>query len=276
MGETAGGNMRPSATGYALDLSSTTLGILILTALGVFFLVRAVREAVKSRSWKKGLLTGSIGTTLLIAAIILALISGSRGLPGSSFYMIYLGSCAVLFILWQFLRRIIGSLLVLAIAGMALALILFIRSLVAFTGESKIATITVLDSDKRTITLHIEKNMDTGPDAPTLITLQGARFGTVIYQVVFDNSAVFLSARTRYAWLGVTAFSMGARQTDLHLFHDSFKRMTLFNAMERKEIRLPFIRSVQLSMDSKIAEKGRVYEVLVKNNGGIIISPSKK
>ena len=268
--------MSTQNTGYTLDLSTGTLGVLLLTALGIFFLAKAVKKALRNRSWKKGIMPGAIGLALLAGASVLAIAGGRGALLGSSFYLIFTTACLILFTLWQFVRKIVGSLLLLSLAGLFIAVFLFIRSLAAFTGETKIAVITVLDRDADSITLQLEKKNTSGPDVPTVLKLKGERFGTVIYQVVFDSTAVFLGSKTRYAWLGMTAFSSGARQTDLHLFPDSMKRMAVFSAMEKREVRLPFIRSVQLSMDSKIAEKGKVYDVLVKNNGGILIAPAGK
>ena len=268
--------MTTQTSGYTLDLSTGTLGILFLTAVGIYLMARGIKRAIRNRSWKKGLVMGGIGFTLLAAAIILAIAGGKSALLGSSFFLIFCAICVIVFTLWQFLRKVIGSLLFLSLAGLIVAVILFIRSLVAFTGDTKIATITVLDMDSDTMTLHIEKHTPSGPEAPTMLKLKGDRFGTVIYQVIFDSTAVFLGSKTRYAWLGMTAFSAGAKQSDLHLFPDSMNKMSVFSAMERREIRLPFIRSVQLSMDSKIAQKGKVYTVLIKNNGGILITPAGK
>jgi hypothetical protein len=63
----------------------------------------------------------------------------------------------------------------------------------------------------------------------------------LFYQVVFSDTAIFVGAKTRYAWLGMTAFDSMAKQTDLHLFPDFFRRMEVFAAMEKRELSLPFV-----------------------------------
>ena len=266
----------PAPAGYALDLSVSTLGLLLISAAGLFFMARTCKKLLRERSWKAVRVPLLTGAALLVLTLTLTLASGRGSLLTGSFYLFFCLITFGLFLLWQFLRKIAGSILLLTAIGLVLAVVLFIRSLAAFTGDTRIATVTVLSVGTNGISLQLEKAGPSGPEVPTLLRLKGERFGPIVYQAIFSDTAVFLGTKTRYAWLGMTAFDGTLRQSDLHLFPDSLKRMSVFSAMERREVRLPFIRSVQLSMDSKIAVAGSVYDIRVKNNGGILIEPRDK
>lgn len=259
----------------ALDFSVPVLGLLLLAAAALFFLARGVRRVIRERSFKAAQVLFLIGGLLVVVTVTLTLLGGRGALLGSRLFLVFCLVVFTIFLLWHFFRKAIGSILFLAIGGFVLVVVLFIRSLVAFTGETRIATVRVLQVDKETISLQIEKAgpAASGPEVPTMLRLKGARFGPVVYQVVFSDTAIFVGAKTRYAWLGMTALDTMAKQTDLHLFPDFFRRMEVFSAMEKRELSLPFVRTVQLSMDTKLAIPGKIYDILVKNNGGILIVP---
>lgn len=262
-------------TRFGTDFSLPSLLTLLLLFLFAFFAVWTGRRAFKHRSMQGAWLQLGLAVAALAGCITQAILSGHGMRLLSPFALLFLLGALVLSFLIQTFRKTLGTLTVVLVVAALLLAFLFLRSLAAFTGSTLIATIHVLEKAEQTMTLRVTPEKEGGPEYPSLMRLKGDRFALIVYQVVFNDLAVFFGVKTRYAWLGMTAFDSGFKQTDLKLFPDFLQRKAVLEAMEKNEVRLPFVKSVQASMDSKLAFPGRAYQVFVENDGGVTIRPFK-
>jgi hypothetical protein len=176
--------------------------------------------------------------------------------------------------LLQIFKRSFGTVLVCCCVLLILVVVLFIRSLTAFTGRTLIANIQTLTADGKEMHLLVEPQNGSlpGQEESFSVVLQGDHFGLFVYQIIFDDAAVFLGAKTRYAWLGMTSFDGIFTQKDKLLFPDALSRAGIFDNLERRELSLPFVRSVQADIALKIAHPKMRYAVWIENDGGVTIT----
>lgn len=295
--------MPPPPENFLWDFSVPVLLSLLLLFLGCFFLVLAVRQRTRyTRQLKKGekaipfwIYSLVMAFLFTSGAVLSVFLTETQSTLFSPFGLAALGFFLLFSILIQTFRKILGTLTALALIAALILAVLFIQSLHAFTGRTRIANIHVLETartsdahsknhdnthdntkDGQRMTLLLESLGNKPLAHPVTISLQGERFGVLVYQVIFNDLAVFLGAKTRYAWLGMTAFNRRFEQTDLHLFPDELKRRAIFTRLENNELRLPFVRSVQADIAIKLAREKRHYAVYVENDGGITVEATEE
>ena len=257
--------------GYNFDFSFSYLITLLLFFVGAFFIVLCLRNYFKVKSFKQ------IWIYLVLCCLILGAIITTGDLEkifSKLTLFVFLGALFISYLIQRF-RKTVGTLTVLLIISLVILLFLFIRSFTAFTGQTKLATIKVLESKNSKMALYLIPENTKAIDLPTTIPLKGTRFGLIVYQVIFSDMAVFVGAKTRYSWIGMTAFDSGFKQTDLKPFNDFFQKKKIFELMEKKEVKLPFIKSIQAEIPNKIALQGSTYDVYIENDGGITIKTRK-
>jgi len=257
-----------------IDLGLGALPLYALLFVFAFCLVLFVRRAVRDRSAKRHFVSLTIAGLALVGGIAYALATDNFHLFGNAFTWILLLSFVGISLLLQLFTRSFGTLLGICVALLALVVFLFIRSLTAFTGRVLIANIYAQAADGEEMRLFVEPQNDSlpGQDQAFAVTLQGERFGLIVYQVVFSDIAVFVGAKTQFAWLGMTSFGAEFDQKTVELFPDALSRKGIFENLERREISLPFVRSVQADISTKIALPGRSYAVWIENDGGVTIT----
>jgi hypothetical protein len=273
----------PPESGFVWDFSLSFLLVFLLLFISAFFIVLAVRQYLKRRFRpkddtppKKPLFSGITALVALAATLVLSIITGTTGMLFSAWGGIFFLGCAALALLLQVFRKTVGTLVsLLLILSIGLG-ILFLRSLTAFTGRTKIATVSVLEADQDGFSLLLEAENTQILPHPLTLRMEGERFGVLVYQIIFDDYAVFFGAKTRYAWLGMTAFDRNFAQTDLHLFPDLMQRKKIFEQAEARELVLPFVKSVQADIAIKMARESSYYEIYIENDGGITIQAVSK
>jgi hypothetical protein len=243
--------------------------IFIFSFFGVLFLRRFVRD----HTFRKHLVPLCIAGTALVAGIVYAIATSNFHLFGKTFtWSLLLIFLAISFLL-QIFRRSFGTLLALCFGLLILAVFLFIRSLTAFTGRTLIANIHIQAADGKEMRLLIEPKNDSLPGQEAFtVTLPGERFGLIVYQVIFSDLAVFVGAKTQYAWIGMTSFGRDFEQKAVNLFPDTLSRRSIFESLEHRELTLPFVRSVQADIPTKIALPRMSYAVWIENDGGVTIT----
>jgi len=254
------------------------LGLEVLPLYGFMFIfafcgVLFLRRFIRDRSAQKHFVSLSIAGCTLIACILYAIAADSMHLFGKPFTWSLLLIFILISFLLQMFRRTFGTLLALCAGLLILAVFLFIRSLTAFTGRTLIANIYAQAVTEEGMHFFVEPQNDSIPGQEAFtITLPGERFGLIVYQVVFSDMAVFVGAKTQYAWLGMTSFSTDFDQKAVNLFPDALSRKSVFESLERKELVLPFVRSVQADIPTKIALPKMSYAVWIENDGGVTIT----
>ena len=68
------------------------------------------------------------------------------------------------------------------------------------------------------------------------------------------------------------SFGSNFIQRKVHFFSDGLSRKHLFESLEKRELALPFVRSVQADIATKLAIPGKRYSVWIENDGGVSIT----
>jgi hypothetical protein len=170
---------------------------------------------------------------------------------------------------------------ILAIA-FSVTLLAFLQSLNAYTGETEIAQVRVLDVRDGRMKLEI---LPREGDS-VIAELDGQYFAPVVRVVIFDDYAVFLGAKSWYRFEGITSFDLDTngsetrmRQQNTDFYFPETSRMSsrLWDLYERYDARIPGVRTVQVEMDLKrVRDKPRgreltVYSLRIQNDGGLQI-----
>ena len=157
-----------------------------------------------------------------------------------------------------------------------LLILLFVQSLVAFTGETEIAQVHVLDIAENRMKLELAI-----PAAePVALEMDGEYFAPVVKVVVFNDYFVFLGAKSWYRFVGITSFLKETKDgktvfrqadTDYYIDQPTGISDSLYTVFERFEDRIPWVKSAQVEIDAKKARALKNYSIRIQNDGGIQI-----
>ena len=211
----------------------------------------------------------------VIAALGAVFVPGPKKILDIRLAYLFLGSTVFFFLVFRF-KKTLGLLSMILAVALVVTLLLFLQSLNAFTGETEIGQIRVLDVQDSRMKLEI---LPARRDS-TITWMQGGYFAPVVKVVIFDDYVVFLGAKTWYRFEGVTSFEMEKtqsgtvlRQQDTDYYFPSPSGMTakLWDFYERNDARIPGVRTVQVEMDLKRARELSVYSLRIQNDGGLQI-----
>jgi hypothetical protein len=209
-----------------------------------------------------GLLSPQAATFLTIGMLVACGVAAAVALPA-----------------FRFPRAVGGPVAVVAAAAVV-GCALFLRAVVAFTGETEVATVRVLSHRDRHMTLELA----TKDGSPVVVEMDGEYFAPIVRVIVFDDALVFLGAKTWYRFDGLTAFvaerdggavRLKQAATGYSVPRPSDLSETLYEAFERLDNRIPGVKTVQIEMDLKRVEStspGReleTYSIRVQNDGGV-------
>jgi hypothetical protein len=211
----------------------------------------------------------------VIAALGAVFVPGPEKIADIGVLYFFLGSSAFFYLLFRF-SRTLGPVLIVLLTALVVTVLLFLQSLRAFTGETEIGLVRVLDVREGEMKLEIIPAE--GESAITL--MKGSYFAPVVKVVIFQDYFVFLGAKTWYRFEGLTSFEMEKtdsgrvlRQQDTDFYFDPAPGVAqkLWNLYERYDSRIPGVRTVQVEMDLKRARELSVYSLRVQNDGGLQI-----
>jgi hypothetical protein len=217
----------------------------------------------------------------VVAALGAVFVPGPEQILDPDLLYLFPASTVFFFLVFHF-KKSIGLLAVILAIALAGTLMMFLQSLNAFTGETEIAQVRVLDAQDKRMKLEIVPTQ-----GESVITwLNGSYFAPVVKVVIFDDYVVFLGAKTWYRFEGITSFEMErtdagieVRQQDTGYYFPSPSGIPakLWDLYERYDSRIPGVRTVQVEMDLKRVQdkpRGRelsVYSLRIQNDGGLQI-----
>ncbi len=260
--------------------------------LAASILVGAAASRITRRARRRrpdGRLDSTIKWVLVCSYLTVAVVVTTIGLLGPS-VRDYLSTpmllacaltAAVAFPVCRFPRAVGAPVAVLAAASVVLAA-LFLKSIVAFTGETEIARVKALARTDSRMTLEVAP----AGAPPAVVEMNGDYFAPVVRVVIFDDALVFLGSRTWYRFDGLTSFRLERdagetrfrqENTDYYLERPPGIAEQLYRLFEQWEGLIPGVKSVQVEMDLKRVESeaaGRpldTYSIRVQNDGGVQI-----
>jgi hypothetical protein len=147
----------------------------------------------------------------------------------------------------------------------------FLQSIHAFTGETEIARVRVIDATPADMRLELAPR----GAMPVLLNMKGTYFSPIVKVVIFDDFLVFLGAKTWYRFEGLTSFDANLRQqdTDYRLPRPAGIVEKVWAFFEQNEARIPGVKTAQIEMILKKAQAFGSYRVMVQNDGGVEVVP---
>lgn len=258
------------------DLNPAYFAFLLVSLLAAFFLVKLVRAYLFRHPKRVFFVSGGLLVLSVGAGLWLIGKSPQSNLWFNGFYQYYILFALAFCALLQTFRKLVGSVTLLALGAAVLMGFLFLRAFTAFTGETEIARLQVVQIDEvqdtPTMRLKVTPLKTAALSEEKIFTIKGSRFGALVYQTIFEDWFVLAGAKTAYSWLGLVGMNQKLDQTDKQLFEDWFRSEKLFNYMEKNTSSFPGVKSVQLSAVFKLAKKeGEHFLLSVQNDGGLIL-----
>lgn len=211
----------------------------------------------------------------IVAALGAVFVPGPQKIKDIRLLYFFLASTALFFLAFRF-RKSAGLAVVLLAIALLFTVAMFLRSLVAFTGEAEIGRVRALSARGGRMKLEL----DTPREEPVILTMEGTYFAPIVKVVIFDDAYVFLGARSWYRFEGLTSFalekgdtgqSFRQQNTDFHYPEPAGIPARLWDLYERFEGRIPGVKSVQVEMDLKKARELASYSLRIQNDGGVQI-----
>ena len=229
-------------------------------------------EKARNRKWILICIYFSLSIIFLLCAIF---VPGPRHFLDARLLYLFAGAAAVFFLVFRF-KKSIGLPLTLLFIMFVILLILFFQSITAFTGETKIATIRVLEAEGGHMKIEITRTADK-PAESDIIEMAGSYIAPVVKIIIFEDYLVFLGARTWYRFVGISSFKT-EKDMEIPLQADRYQfrnppgiSESLYSYFEKNEKTLPGVKSVQVNMDLKLAKSATDYSVMLQNDGGVEI-----
>ena len=182
------------------------------------------------------------------------------------------GAAVLAFAVMRF-KKALGIPIVVLTLAVLLLFGLFLQSIRAFTGETHIATVTVIGVEKDSMKLELAPR----GGAPVMLDLEGQYFAPIVKVVIFDDFFVFLGARTWYRFEGMTSFDRNIRQgkSDYRFPQPAGMSEKVWEFFEKNESRIPGVKTAQVELVMKRAQPREFarYAIMVQNDGGVEIIP---
>jgi len=210
-------------------------------------------------------------TISLILLFIIIIICGLSGLLHWIPWVFWVVITGISFLMLRFklAAGIPGTLVTLV---MVILVSMLVYSLDTLTDEEQICLVEITDVSKGKIDLE----WSLPGHLPKSLTIQGRLLSPVVEVVIFDDLYLFLGAKTRYRFLGFTAFIKKRGkyiQTDPGFYFNQPEGISgkLFRWYQEYEEWIPGIKSVQVDMDLKKVKKQHLYSLSIQADGGIQI-----
>ena len=217
----------------------------------------------------------------VVAALGAVFVPGAEKILDIGLLYLFLGATVFFFLVFRF-KKTIGLLAVILAILLAGTVLAFLQSLNAFTGETEIGQVKVLDVRENRMKLEILPT-----DGRSAIAwLDGSHFAPIVRVVIFDDYVVFLGAKSWYRFEGITSFDMEEsdsgvkfrqQETDFYFPSPTGMSARIWDLYERYDSRIPGVRTVQVEMDLKrvrVPRRSRelsLYSLRIQNDGGLQI-----
>jgi hypothetical protein len=226
-------------------------------------------ERARTRKWVISCVYLSLGVIFALVAIF---VPGPARVMDIRLAWTAAGAAVLAFAVMRF-KKALGIPIVVLTLAVLLVLGLFLQSIHAFTGETHIATVSVIDVQKDSMKIELAPRGGT----PVMLDLEGQYFAPIVKVVIFDDFFVFLGAKTWYRFEGMTSFDRNIRQgkSDYRFPQPAGMSEKVWEFFEQNESRIPGVKTAQIELVMKRVKPREFarYAIMVQNDGGVEIVP---
>ena len=214
-------------------------------------------------------------TFSIIFGLAALFIPGPEKIQDIRILYFFLSLSLFFFLAFRF-KRSVGSVSFILILLLVLVVVMFLQSISAFTGETEIAKIRILNIQEPFMKLEI----NLPKKEPIFTVMEGEYFAPVVRVIIFEDFFVFLGVKTWYRFDGITSFDMEEEEgqpkfrqqnTDYYFTEKRNISDDLYFWLEKHDASVPGIKSVQVELDLKKAKELSTYSIRIQNDGGVQI-----
>lgn len=214
----------------------------------------------------------SLSLLFLLCAVFISGLAEKEGLRLLYFFS---GTALIFFLAFRF-KKTAGITFLLLLVLFSGAVLLFLQSISAFTGETEIAKVRIIAVKEDTMRLEVAPSKGES----VIIDMQGSYFAPIVRVIIFDDYYVFLGAKSWYRFEGLTSFRVEnidgkpvfkQEDTDFYFPGPAGISSRLYSWFEENEEKIPGVKAVQIEMDLKRARELLTYLIMLQNDGGIQI-----
>ncbi len=214
----------------------------------------------------------SLSLIFLLGAVF---ISGLMQREGVRLLYFFSGSALIFFLAFRF-KKTAGITFLLLVVLFSGTVLLFLQSISAFTGETEIAKVRIIEVKENTMRLEVAPSAGES----VIINMQGSYFAPIVRVIIFDDYYVFLGAKSWYRFEGLTSFRVEnidgkpvfkQENTDFYFPGPAGISSRLYSWFEENEEKIPGVKTVQIEIDLKRARELLTYLIMLQNDGGIQI-----
>lgn len=197
-----------------------------------------------------------------------------------SFYqLIAFISSFLIFLAFFRLKKIIGTLFILLIIALIILVVMFNRSMYLLFHEETVGKIKIVEVKPTYLKLRvvkIEGNLVT--KVYKSVKVEGSQFGVYCYQIYYKKWLSFIGFEHKFHWSAVMGLKFSELErgrakakVDIYVLNPEnfIKNDKLWRKLEKRELILPGIRSVQRIFVIKTPVKGAVYKLIKHRTGQV-------
>ncbi len=245
--------------------------------------VKKDKEKEVDRKWIIICINFSIALLMVLTGLFIPGLDEAGENPGALF-LFFIILFVYFFLAFRF-KKAIGLPSSIIFILLITFVLLFLQSIISFTGETEIARIKVHYAKDNTMALEIIRD----EAEPALIDMDGGYFAPIVEIVIFDDFLVFFGNKTWYRFLGLTSFSYEKDDSGIRMYKQEdtdyyFKNPVgisewLYTLIQNNHEFIPGIKAVQVEIDlvkvfeetGQEPEKFKAYSIRIQNDGGIQI-----
>lgn len=206
----------------------------------------------------------------IVFSVCAVFIPGPRKILDIRLLYFFLCASFVFFIAFRF-KKAFGLPFMFLFLLSVFSVLLFLKAVTAFTGETEIARVNVLSLNDGRMKLEMVL-----PDEQTrLLDMEGEYFAPVVKVIIFDDLLVFLGSKTWYRFVGMSSYKKEKGneiliQADrVQLIEKTGISEGVYSFYEEYEKNIPGLKSPQIEVIQKKAKVLGIYSIKVQNDGGV-------
>ncbi|RPJ09748.1 MAG: hypothetical protein EHM28_00620 [Spirochaetaceae bacterium] len=209
----------------------------------------------------------SCTVTLLLLAIF---VPGPQKILDIRLLYFFTGATALFFFVFRFKKAAGIPFFILAVVAIG-SLLLFLQSIMAYTGETEIARLSILSRNVDFLSFELQDPRGN----ITKLDMPGTHLGAEVKLIIFDDLAIFLGQKTWYRFVGLKSAEVrkGSEMTtelrQYELARPEGISEALYRLVMDNQAAIPGIKTVQVQVTYVEAKPLTTYSVMIQNDSGV-------